>query len=561
MVFEKIYEKNIYRNENVILDESDIDMLMAADSVSLDDMINHSPLNLAAIFIDEKAFLYLGKLNEKLSIFSEYEYIWKYVLLNAANCNTIDFEIKVLWSDEKVELINEMVIEELSFIAGKYYKTFNNIKFFEKYVTELYCEFISYGAGNIFEEKLAAMIQKDYLYKKYSNKNSIYIFMGEKLCAGVLDKFAYNYYLSMQKEKKASIIFDMNKDSFGIFTKNEFWQILADSEPEGVLGFQSSYFVNKNDDGLLIGNLFDCPKYYFTFDHPAYICYYLMHPIKNMRLFTIDEDYVEFANKYLSNIERADFWYPAGYKTEACNEKIYDLTFVGKYYDYRDALNNINEYKDNEKQLALKLYNYMIENSDLSFEKAFEWLINNNEELKNRIKSNDDYVVMLHKLKDAGTATKFYYREKIIEEILKAGIVLHVFSESWKSSDLVKYENLIIHSDVSYEEGIEIMSKSYISLNIMSWHKSGMTERVANAMMNGSVCLSDETSYLNENFKNNEEILLFKLKDIEKVPIIIMDMIRDKEKLKKISENGAKKALEKYTWDESFKLFQKNKKN
>ena len=164
----------------------------------------------------------------------------------------------------------------------------------------------------------------------------------------------------------------MNKDSFGIFTKNEFWQILADSEPEGVLGFQSSYFVNKNDDGLLIGNLFDCPKYYFTFDHPAYICYYLMHPIKNMKLFTIDEDYVEFANKYLSNIERADFWYPAGYRTEACNEKIDDLSEIKnlnkvyKLYDkpsdrFKEAFHlNKKEYKEKFEQASINYFYTLI---------------------------------------------------------------------------------------------------------------------------------------------------------------------------------------------------------
>ena len=43
-----------------------------------------------------------------------------------------------------------------------------------------------------------------------------------------------------------------------------------------------------------------------------------------------------------------------------------------------------------------------------------------------------------------------------------------------------------------------------VGLNIMTWHKYGMTERIANICLSGAVCLTDSSEYLRNNFNNNE---------------------------------------------------------
>ena len=94
----------------------------------------------------------------------------------------------------------------------------------------------------------------------------------------------------------------------------------------------------------------------------------------------------------------------------------------------------------------------------------------------------------------------FYIREKIIKTLIESGIKVDVFGDSWKKSPYADNKNLIIHDDIDFEKGLDIMAQSRISLNVMSWHKGGMTERIANAMLNYSVCVTDETSYINSAF-------------------------------------------------------------
>lgn len=110
-------------------------------------------------------------------------------------------------------------------------------------------------------------------------------------------------------------------------------------------------------------------------------------------------------------------------------------------------------------------------------------------------------------------------------------------------------KNLIIHDDIDFEKGLDIMAQSRISLNVMSWHKGGMTERIANAMLNYSVCVTDETSYINRHFVAGENIVTFNLDNIDKLPDKIRTVLQDENLQKYIEKNAYKKALSEHTWD------------
>ena len=55
-----------------------------------------------------------------------------------------------------------------------------------------------------------------------------------------------------------------------------------------------------------------------------------------------------------------------------------------------------------------------------------------------------------------------------------------------------------------------------------------MTERIANAMLNYSVCVTDETSYINRHFVAGENIVTFNLDNIDKLPDKIRTVCRMK---------------------------------
>ena len=81
----------------------------------------------------------------------------------------------------------------------------------------------------------------------------------------------------------------------------------------------------------------------------------------------------------------------------------------------------------------------------------------------------------------------------------------------------------------------------------MTWHKAGLTERMANIMLAGAVLLTDYTDGFNEG--SGEDFVDFKLSDIDSLPGKIKELLKDKSLLNKISLNGRKRALNSMTWD------------
>ncbi len=94
---------------------------------------------------------------------------------------------------------------------------------------------------------------------------------------------------------------------------------------------------------------------------------------------------------------------------------------------------------------------------------------------------------------------------------MKSGITLHVFGDSWKQCPMIDCPQMVWHPAAIGKAALEVYARAKISLNVMTWHKDGFTERIANSMLQGAVAVTDRTTYLEENFVDEEELLIFHL--------------------------------------------------
>ena len=193
--------------------------------------------------------------------------------------------------------------------------------------------------------------------------------------------------------------------------------------------------------------------------------------------------------------------------------------------------------------LANRFLLIMRKNKDLSAEIAFEKAF----ALYRDRYAGEDPVDVFYRLRKVIYLVMDYYRYQILKMILDHGIKLDVFGGFWKNSVFTDYPNLICHSGVTVDESLEVYAQSKVSLNIMSLHKDGFTERVANIMLAHTVLLTDKTTYLEENYINGQELVMFSLDEIEKLPEIIKNML-SQDKLEQIAEAGYQKTLKYHTW-------------
>lgn len=226
------------------------------------------------------------------------------------------------------------------------------------------------------------------------------------------------------------------------------------------------------------------------------------------------------------------------------DKKQYDVTFIGSYHNYRQFLPYLYRLKQPYRFLAGKFVRRMVCHPNETAEAVFQSVLDDvGLEL-----DDEEFLDYFSKLRQAFMCVKEYYREKVIRVLLEGGMELHVYGDTWSASPFVGHPYLKQHKDVNMEESLHVMQQSKISMNIMSWHKDGLTERVLNIMANHAVLLSDRSSLLEEEFVDGEDLVLFDLEHIETLPCKIKKLLAEEGRLRQIAENGYQKTIQKHLW-------------
>lgn len=346
------------------------------------------------------------------------------------------------------------------------------------------------------------------------------ILRGDDTCGGVLQQFADDLYDGLAEAGQAIIKVDNRYEEF---------EKLRNIVCKGVVGFQAAaleidFFREMHG-----------PKFQFWFDYPLQFENILRNLPKEYWILCQDANYAALIREYYHTKNAIQFP-PAGKAQKNGGlERIYDIIFMGTYFEDEGDLLTGEE---------RTFYDYMLAHPLLTFEQGLkELLVEKGENIEEAF-----FIEKLIAMKSARRGVIGHFRNTVISTILEAGITLHVYGDSWKNYQGMGREYLIIHPQVTVEESLEEFAKAKIGLNIMSWHKAGMTERVANIMLSGAVCLTEETTYLKENMKDGEEIVCFRLDRLSELPKKIDWLLHNPGEREKISDNAYQKAMSEHTW-------------
>lgn len=375
----------------------------------------------------------------------------------------------------------------------------------------------------------------------------ILVYKGDTTCHNVLTVFAEQFGAALCRAGEHVIYFDVQKEELSCV------QRYINQRFKAVIGMQSYLFSIKMLDKIhYLHEFIGGPKFDFIFDHPIWMKDHMGYTFQDYYILTHDSNYVSFASRYFH--KKAMLLPPAGIKCgmEENLERIYDLTFVGNYGDYMEQVLLIHQMERPLRFLANRLLLQMRQNPDFTLEEAYKRTLEGY-----GLEWNDEmFVENLYKICNTQYCVMHYYRSKVIEMLLKGGIRVDVFGRSWYQCPLRKYPNLICHPDVTVEESLVIWQQSKLSLNVMSWHKGGFTERMAGIMLAGAVLVTDDTTYLRGQY-DADDMIAFHLDRIYELPKQVMEMLASVEKREKMAKNGQRKTLQEHTWDKRAEQFLK----
>ena len=432
------------------------------------------------------------------------------------------------------------------YLIGRYSVELQNDGIFDGVITAVLSEAQIAGRGTETMTFLEHMIRKDAMYWKLAEGScDILMYKGDDVCHNVLNIFAEQFGRALSRAGKKVKYFDCEKQDIGELT------LYMNQHFQAVIGVQSYLFsVKMKDEVNYLHEYIYGPKYNFIFDHPVWMRTHLKQQYPDFYVLTHDMNYVNFIEKYFHH--NAILFPPAGMMSDDIQEKerIYDLTFVGTYGDYWNEVLLIHQMERKKRFLANHFLLIMRKNSALTAEGALQKVL----ELRGMILSDEEFLDLLYDLRRVIYCVMHYYRDRVLRCILQSGIKLDVFGDSWMNCPLTSHPNLICHPNVTVEESLDIWKKSKLSLNIMSWHKGGFTERMANIMLAGAVLVTDDTTYLMGKY-TDEDLLTFSLEEREKLPDKIKYLFDHEEYRKIIAQNGKQKTLLQHTWDKRAEQF------
>lgn len=142
-----------------------------------------------------------------------------------------------------------------------------------------------------------------------------------------------------------------------------------------------------------------------------------------------------------------------------------------------------------------------------------------------------------------------YFREKVVQTLADAGIIVRVFGADWEKIHCKKPQNVRTSGGkVDSAACVQAMRDARIALNVMPWFKDGAHDRVFTAMLQGTAALTDDSRYLREECKDGENICFYSLKTLEQLPDQVARLLDDPVRTAELADRGYRMAKKRHTW-------------
>ena len=308
------------------------------------------------------------------------------------------------------------------------------------------------------------------------------------------------------------------------------------------------YFLDEN--GVTMWDALDIPGYNIVVDHPMYYHHFLEKVPGNYHHISIDRNHEAYMRRFFPDIKHGVFLPLAGTKLYPKKENVpiayrrYDVTMVGNYC----TPDTFNKYITRIDDEYTAFYHGMIDDLLANPYKTVEEVAETHlldelgevphEELKKTMAA----------LTFIDLYVRYTFRGRAVQELADAGIRVHVFGDGWELLDCKHPENLMIMNNLNSEGCLKKLCQTKISLNVMPWFKDGAHDRIFNTMLNGSVCLTDSSVYLDEILHDDVDCSLYSLSRMEKLSETAGSLLADPDRMQRIADGGSEMAQAGHTW-------------
>ena len=308
------------------------------------------------------------------------------------------------------------------------------------------------------------------------------------------------------------------------------------------------YFLDENDRSMW--DALEIPSYNIVVDHPMYYHHFLERAPRLYHHISIDRNHDKYMQRFFPEIRRMPFLPLAGTQLNPNRSNVpianrrYDVMLVGNYCAPQTFEKYITRIDDEYTAFYYGMIDDLLANPYKTVEQVTEEHLLRElgevpeDELKKAMASQtfiDLYV-------------RYTVRGRVVQALADGGIRVHIFGDGWGAIPCRHPENLLMMNNLDSAGCLKKLCQTKISLNVMPWFKDGAHDRIFNSMLNGAVCLTDSSVYLDGILHDGTDCRIYSLSRMEELPGIAEELLSDTDRMQRIADAGYRMAAAGHTW-------------
>lgn len=347
---------------------------------------------------------------------------------------------------------------------------------------------------------------------------------------------------------------------------------LFNHKDESILSSFVQFFNNGGIDGSICfnnggwflsnqeyGNFYDyyhIPNLNYLFDHPFFYEDCMKKAPKEGIVSCVDRKQSNYLKRFYPNIQSTFFFPLGGHESPHAldipwKERSIDVLYVG-------TLKLSDEIVENSfyQKVFVKLTTDTHLMTDEAIVEVFQSL--SDEEMHEyfpeyandiELSKKDELILrdVVEKYCKVDLNVNSVYRAGAVMQLAGAGIPVTIYGPGWDALAQLN-ENIHLMGTITAAECVEKACEAKVVLNSMPWFKDGFHDRVANAMLNRAVCVTDPTEYTLQRYTDGEDILYYSLNHMDELPGIVSSILNDPDRAERIIDHAYRKAQLTETW-------------
>lgn len=321
--------------------------------------------------------------------------------------------------------------------------------------------------------------------------------------------------------------------------------------------------VFQTESGRSIWQEENLPVLNILVDHPLYYHSCLKEAGERMRVFCVDREHVGYIRRFYPGVKveflplagnellfpqgdgecgthRADVPEPVPY-----GQRTFDLVFTANYVSMEMLEEKVKALDEDYRIFYRRITEDLIADPTQSVDAVMERHIR--DELG--AVPEEQLCAAMSGMIWIDLFIRSYFREKVVQTLADAGIIVRVFGADWEKIHCKKPQNVRTSGGkVDSAACVQAMRDARIALNVMPWFKDGAHDRVFTAMLQGTAALTDDSRYLREECRDGENICFYSLKTLEQLPDQVARLLDDPVRTAELAERGYRMAEKRHRW-------------